>query len=75
MRLWPLLALLCGACSAPTPVLYKPDIAASLLLPCVDPVLAPDLPTDNELAAERVRIAKAYIDCRDKHAALADRVK
>lgn len=70
--------LLCGllltAC-APSFLAVKPEIAPSLLLPCVDPVLAPDSPSDNEVAAERMRVAKAYADCRDKHAALAGRVK
>ncbi len=32
-------------------------------------------PSDNELAAERLRVAKAYLDCKARHAALADRVK
>jgi hypothetical protein len=50
-------------------------IDASLLLPCQDPQLAPDEPSDNELAAERLRVAKAYLDCKARHAALADRVK
>lgn len=71
-------ALLCGllltAC-APSFQVVKPEIAPSLLLPCVDPVLAPEEPSDNELAAERVRVAKAYVDCRDRHAALADRLR
>jgi hypothetical protein len=38
-------------------------------------VLAPESPSDNELAAERIRVAKAYVDCRDRHAALADRIR
>ena len=67
-------ALSCGAC-VPSFQVVKPEIAPSLLLPCVDPVLAPDTPSDNELAAERIRVARAYVDCRDKHAALAGRVK
>ena len=53
----------------------KPQIDASLLQPCVDPMLAPEQPTDNELAAERLRVAKAYLDCKARHAALADRMK
>ncbi len=72
------LVLLCAlpvmACGTSYQVV-KPDIAASLLLPCVDPLLAPENPSDNELAAERIRFARAYVDCRDKHAALADRVR
>ena len=53
----------------------KPTIDASLLLPCQDPQLAPEEPSDNELAAERLRVAKAYLDCKARHTALADRVK
>jgi hypothetical protein len=52
----------------------KPEIDASLLQPCMDPVLAPDDSSDNELAAERLRVAKAYLDCKVRHAALVDRV-
>lgn len=51
-----------------------PEIAPSLLLPCVDPILAPDNASDNEIGAERIRVAHAYVDCRDRHAALASRV-
>lgn len=69
-----LCALLLMGC-APSFLAVKPEIAPSLLLPCVDPVLAPESPSDNELAAERIRVARAYVDCRDKHAALAGRVK
>ena len=69
-----LCALLPTAC-APSFKAVKPEIAPSLLLPCVDPVLAPETPSDNELAAERIRVAKAYVDCRDRHAALADRIR
>jgi len=50
-------------------------VDASLLQPCVDPLLAPNDPSDNELAAERLRVAKAYLDCKARHQALADRVK
>ena len=67
-------ALLLTACGSSFQAV-KPSIDASLLQPCVDPVLAPDEPSDNELAAERLRIAKAYLDCKARHAALADRVK
>lgn len=69
-----LCALLLTACGTSYKVV-KPDIAPSLLLPCVDPILAPDNASDNEIGAERIRVARAYIDCRDKHAALADRVR
>jgi hypothetical protein len=38
-------------------------------------VLAPEHGSDNEIAAERLRVAKAYLDCKARHAALAGRVK
>jgi hypothetical protein len=40
-----------------------------------DPQLAPAEPSDNELAAEQLRMAKAYLDCKARHGALADRVR
>lgn len=67
--------LLLTACGNSSPQLYKPQVDASLLLPCQDPILAPEGASDNELGAERLRVAKAYVDCRDKHGALVDRVK
>jgi hypothetical protein len=67
-------ALLLTACGSSFQSV-KPTIDASLLLPCQDPMLAPDNPSDNELAAERLRVAKAYIDCKARHGALADRIK
>jgi len=67
-------ALLLTACGSSFQAV-KPQVDASLLQPCVDPILAPDDPSDNELAAERLRVAKAYLDCKARHAALADRVK
>jgi hypothetical protein len=47
----------------------QPD--ASLLLPCVDPMLAADDASDNEIAAERIRVAQAYLACRQRQADLA----
>ena len=67
-------ALLLTACGSSFQAV-KPSIDASLLQPCADPLLAPDEPSDNELAAERLRVAKAYLDCKARHGALADRVK
>ena len=67
-------ALLLTACGSSFQAV-KPTIDASLLLPCQDPLLAPDEPSDNELAAERLRMAKAYLDCKARQAALSDRVK
>ena len=67
-------ALLLTACGSSFQSV-TPTIDASLLLPCQDPQLAPAEPSDNELAAERLRVAKAYLDCKERHAALVDRVK
>src|SRR4030095_2048531 len=39
----------------------KPRTDATLLQPCQDPLLAPVESSDNELAAERLRVAKAYL--------------
>jgi hypothetical protein len=67
-------ALLLTACGSSFQAV-QPQIDASLLQPCVDPVLAPDDGSDNEIAVERLRVAKAYLDCKARHAALAERVK
>jgi hypothetical protein len=48
----------------------QPD--ASLLLPCRDPELVPDpdAATDNDVAAERIQVAEAYLACKRRHADL-----
>jgi len=38
---------------------------------CSDPVLAPENASDNDIAAEQVRVAQAYVICRARHNALA----
>lgn len=50
---------------------------ASLLLPCQDPQLVadPDTATDNEVAAERIRVAEAYLACKRRHSDLATFVR
>lgn len=69
--------MLLAACatSSSVPVARQPD--ASLLLPCQDPALVddPDSATDNEVAAERIRVAEAYLACKQRHADLATFVK
>ncbi|MBS0524306.1 MAG: hypothetical protein JSS04_11805 [Proteobacteria bacterium] len=57
------------------PVARRPD--ASLLLPCRDPALVddPETATDNEVAAERIRVAAAYLACKQRHADLVTFVK
>ena len=70
-----LTALLCvplmTGCTSFSAVAVKRSPDASLLLPCGDPVLAPIGGSDNEVAAERLRVARAYLDCKARHAALA----
>ena len=65
-------AMLLAACtsSSSVPVARQPD--ASLLLACADPELVPDpdTATDNEVAAERIRVAEAYLACKQRHADL-----
>jgi hypothetical protein len=41
----------------------------------VDPVLAGPEPTDNDIALERVRVARAYLDCRQRQGDLAKWVR
>jgi hypothetical protein len=65
--------LLLTACGSSVQAV-KPAIDASLPQPCVDTLLTPDEPSDNELAAERLRVGKAYLDGKARHAALTDRV-
>ena len=59
-------AMLLAACTSfsAVPVPRQPD--ASLLLPCQDPVLVddPDTASDNDIAAERIRVAEAYLACK-----------
>jgi hypothetical protein len=70
-------AMLLAACASysTVPVARQPD--ASLLLPCQDPALVddPDTATDNDVAAERIRVAEAYLDCKRRHADLVTFVK
>jgi hypothetical protein len=66
-------AMLLAACSSsshPVPVSRQPD--ASLLLPCQDPALVadPETASDNDVAAERIRVAQAYLSCKRRHADL-----
>lgn len=58
----------CTSYSATT-VSRQPD--ASLLLPCIDPELAADDAADNEIAAERIRVAEAYLVCKRRQSDLA----
>ena len=51
--------------------------SAALLLPCQDPELVPDPETasDEQVEVERVNVARAYVDCRQRHAELVTFVK
>ena len=68
-------ALLLPACGTSSSRLVERTPDASLLLPCVDPTLAPDNASDNEVAAERIRVAQAYVTCRTRHASLVEFVQ
>ncbi len=51
--------------------------SAALLLPCQDPALVPDpeTATDEQVELERVAVARAYVDCKRRHADLVTFVK
>ena len=63
----------CASFSRLIPVLVDRQPDASLLGPCVDPVLVddPETASDNEIAAERLRVAEAYLACKQRQADLA----
>jgi hypothetical protein len=50
---------------------------AALLAPCVDPVLVenPNTANDNDVAGERIRVAEAYMACKQKQGDLATFVR
>jgi hypothetical protein len=60
----------CSSSSHPIAVDRRPD--ASLLLPCVDPVLVadPETASDNDVAAERIRLGEAYLAWKRRQADL-----
>jgi len=64
-------ALAASGCASSSPLAVKRLPDASLLQRCSDPVLAPKNATDNDIAAEQVRVAQAYVICRERHNALA----
>lgn len=50
---------------------------AALLAPCTDPAVVqnPEAATDNDFALMLLNLAKAYVDCRQRHADLATFVR
>ncbi len=67
-------ALSCGACGTSYKAVDRqPD--ASLLLACTDPILAGDDASDNDIAAERIRVAQAYVACKVRHGSLVTFVR
>jgi hypothetical protein len=64
----------CGTSSL-VPVDRQPS--AALLLPCTDPELVPDPESASaeQINVERINVARAYADCRQKHGDLATFVK
>lgn len=69
--------MLLTACASYSTKLVDRQPDASLMLPCQDPRLVPDpdTATDNDVAAERIRVAEAYLTCKRKHADLATFVR
>lgn len=65
--------MLLAGCTSYSSKLVQRQPDASLLLPCVDPALVadPETATDNDVAAERIRVAEAYLACKRRHADLA----
>lgn len=65
------IALQLAAC-APSYVATQTRPAASLLQECQEPALVPDpdAATRQELQVEKVRLARAFADCRDQNHAL-----
>jgi len=65
-----------GGRHIPAPVVLALAVAALGLMYCQKACAhQAGEPSDNELAAERLRVAKAYLDCKARHGALADRVR
>jgi hypothetical protein len=70
-------ATLLAACASSSPLAVNRQPDPSLLEPCVDPELVADADaaSDNDIAAERIRVAEAYVACKQKQADLAAFVK
>jgi len=51
--------------------------SAALLLPCRDPELVPDpeSASSEQINVERINVAKAYVDCKQRHGDLVTFVK
>lgn len=57
-------------------MVVKPKPGAALLLPCVDPEIAPaDKATDTDVALTIINLGRAYADCRERHEGLAKWVR
>jgi len=69
---FPAILLVASGC-APSSVAVAPRAPAGLLLACQDPQLVPDPnnATVAEINVERIRVAQAYADCRQRHGDLA----
>ena len=49
--------------------------SAALLLPCQDLEPDPETASDEQVEVERINVARAYVDCRQRHADLVTFVK
>src|SRR5688572_16972476 len=72
-----LLTSACGLALAACGTSLAPRPSAALLLPCADPLLVPDpeAATSEEINVERLNVARAYADCKQRHADLVTFVK
>ena len=71
-------ALLVAACETSSRVVaVDRQPSAALLLPCQDPELVPDPETASheQVEVERVNVARANVDCRQRHADLVTFVR
>ena len=75
LSLLPCAMLLQACASSSIPVVVRPQPGAELLAGCVDPQLAPDNASDSDIALERLAVAEAYVDCKRRHADLAQWVR
>ena len=69
-------ALVLAACQT-SYVAVDRQPSAALLLPCQDPELVPDpeSASSEQINVERINVAKAYVDCKQRHGDLVTFVK
>lgn len=72
-----LLILACGLALTGCETFSAIQPSAALLLPCKDPELVPDpdSATAEQINIERVNVARAYVDCKQRHGDLVKFVR